>query len=176
MSGMASGLGTSGNVAWNNSVRARMYFKKIKAKDDDDDEAPSDHRELEVMKSNYGPEGEKVKIIWKEGVFIPIDEFSDPIAKSANEARANQVFLACLRRHIDLKLGQISNSEKSRSNFAPKTFARMKEAQGLNWRVLAAAMDRLLDAKQIVLRQWGSPSRNQVSISLPDVQTDLKQV
>src|SRR5437762_12033141 len=51
---MASGTGSSGSTQWTNGPRARLYFSEIKRDGVDDD---TGHRELKVIKSNYGPSG-----------------------------------------------------------------------------------------------------------------------
>ena len=65
LTGMA-GSGTSGNTAWNNSVRSRLYLERIIT-----DGYEPDHtaRKLTVKKSNYGATGEEVQMAWSDGVF-----------------------------------------------------------------------------------------------------------
>src|SRR4029450_5147868 len=62
LSGMSTGRGTSGNTAWNNSARSRLYFEAVKHKDDERNEEQESEtlRTLTVKKSNYGPTGKKV--------------------------------------------------------------------------------------------------------------------
>lgn len=74
VAGMASGAGSSGSTGWNNSVRSRVYLTAPKRVDDDGDEIPTDERFLKFMKSNYGPKGSKLRLMWKDGVFVPISE------------------------------------------------------------------------------------------------------
>ena len=69
-SAMLDGSGFSGSTAWNGSVRNRLYLTSKKTKDEDGDDAPSDDRVLRIMKSNYGPFGEKIKCRWERGVFV----------------------------------------------------------------------------------------------------------
>jgi RecA-family ATPase len=66
LSGMSTGTGTSGLTGWNNSVRSRLYFTSPKTRNGD--EPDNDVRELKVMKSNYGPAGETVRLRWQRGV------------------------------------------------------------------------------------------------------------
>ena len=47
VAGMATGTGISGSTAWNNSVRSRLYLEA--------DGKDQDARQLNFMKSNYGP-------------------------------------------------------------------------------------------------------------------------
>ena len=59
LSGRALGTGESGNVAWNNSVRARLYFAESKR-----------GRELKGMKANYGLRLPAIPLRWERGVFV----------------------------------------------------------------------------------------------------------
>jgi hypothetical protein len=67
LSGINNDSGLSGSTGWHNSVRSRLFFKMY-----DDDEADSDLRQLEVKKNNYGPSGEVVRMVWRDGVFVPL--------------------------------------------------------------------------------------------------------
>ena len=69
LTGINSGSGLSGNTAWHNSVRARAYVKP--AKTEDGGEPDKALRQIEFMKSNYGPVADTVIVRWKDGVFIP---------------------------------------------------------------------------------------------------------
>lgn len=62
MAGRASGSGESGNVAWQNSVRARLYLHDDK-----------DQLVLKTMKSNYAASGGKIPLRWEAGVFVRDD-------------------------------------------------------------------------------------------------------
>ncbi len=73
-SAMVDGSGFSGSTAWNGSVRNRLYLTKPKERPDEEEETgPTDDRVLKIMKSNYGPFGEKIKCRWEKGVFIRTD-------------------------------------------------------------------------------------------------------
>lgn len=60
MAGRALGTGESGNVAWNNSVRSRLYVMKDK----------QGFITLKTMKSNYAPSGGVVPLKWDRGVLV----------------------------------------------------------------------------------------------------------
>jgi RecA-family ATPase len=64
VAGLNDGTGRSGTTGWNNAGRWRNNFTTIK---DDDDGL----RQLEIAKNNYGPKGEKVRLRWERGVFVP---------------------------------------------------------------------------------------------------------
>jgi RecA-family ATPase len=74
-SSMATGDGGGFSTAWNNSVRSRLYLRRPKS---DDAEAIADRRVIEVKKSNYGPSGGVIPLIYEGGRFVldpdPIDE------------------------------------------------------------------------------------------------------
>jgi RecA-family ATPase len=69
LAGRSSGTGESGNVAWNNSVRARWYLHH--------------HKDLgllfETKKSNYGPRDTRIMLKWEAGVFIRVDALGTPL-------------------------------------------------------------------------------------------------
>jgi RecA-family ATPase len=150
LSGMMNGKGTSGSTAWNNSVRSRLYFTSGKEKDDD---AGSNVRELKVMKANYGPEGEVMRLRWQRGLFVPVTSPST-VQQAAAEAAAENIFLHCL----DLKRGQgIEVVHTPGNSYAPAVFARMTQANGYTSRKLAQAMERLLDAGRVRVDIVGGP-------------------
>jgi len=65
MSGKASGSGTSGSTAWSNAARSRVYLRYPEA----DGAENGNIREVVGMKSNYGPRGGLLKIMWERGAF-----------------------------------------------------------------------------------------------------------
>jgi AAA domain len=68
VAGLQDGSGRSGSTGWNNAGRWRLNFTKVR-----DAAAASDLRQLEVVKANYGPIGEKVQVRRESGVFIPVN-------------------------------------------------------------------------------------------------------
>ena len=150
--GRSSGTGESGSTGWNNSVRSRLYFKIKKDKDKDaDDTTRNDFRTLEVMKSNYGPAGERIECVWRNGIFVLAEQAEDSEFVKANKAlNAESAFMRCL----DIRNQReqwVNQEENSRSRYAPKIFAEMDEAEGFRRAQLKDAMERLLDRKMIGL-------------------------
>lgn len=80
MAGKASGSGTSGSTAWSNAARSRLFLRYPKGVD------AGNIREMEGMKSNYGPKGALLKLRWNAGAFdvlasnMPAAEKSGPKA------------------------------------------------------------------------------------------------
>lgn len=74
--GLASESGLSGSRAWSNSVRSRIWLH--------DDKKNEGGLLLKTMKSNYGPRGGKLPLVWKDGVIqrvdqiTPLRDFSEP--------------------------------------------------------------------------------------------------
>ena len=70
--GISQGTGISGSTAWNNSVRSRIYLTK--PKDDVDEfgeQEDTNERILKLMKNNYGPSGDQIRLRWEHGIFAP---------------------------------------------------------------------------------------------------------
>jgi RecA-family ATPase len=149
LSGMTNGSGRSGSMDWRNAVRAFMYLRPL------DNEDGSKGRELEVMKINSGAPGEKVKLRWEDGCFVPEGSASAPQQAAAFNA-ADQTYLDCLDaataqgRHVCYATGR---------SYAPKAFAEMPQANGLTWRAFASAQERLFAGGMIENVSYGPPSK-----------------
>jgi hypothetical protein len=153
LTGMASGTGSSGSTAWNNSVRSRLYLTA-------EGERESNSRILRVQKTNYGPPGGEIALHWHNGVFV-LDGGPDTVAEGFVNAQIDGVYLALL-----VKLtGQGQDLSPNRSSiYAPTVMARHTDAKGYNKKKLEAAQQRLLDAKRIHVVTEGSPSRQRKRI------------
>jgi hypothetical protein len=64
VAGIASGNGTGGSTAWNNTVRSRVYLSRPEGEDTN-----PDARLLSRKKANYAPKDAELAIIWKAGCF-----------------------------------------------------------------------------------------------------------
>jgi RecA-family ATPase len=162
LTGMKSGSGLSGSTAWENSVRSRIYFKPFSNKDDDEEEdtqSETDLRVLEVMKLNYGKQGETIKLKWQNGLYLP---FSGPSSfeKAASEQDADYVFLSLLDNY-SLQGTNVSPTRFAKS-YAPTVFAKEKKAKAarLSKHDLESAMDRLFQSGKIDKEPYGPPCRN----------------
>ncbi|WP_353641401.1 AAA family ATPase [Mesorhizobium sp. WSM2239] len=141
LTGINTGTGASGSTAWNNSVRSRLYFERIK---EGDYEPNPDARQLKVMKSNYGRVGIEIAVAWKGGIFIAEQ---DGGIVDANP-KAERVFLKLLA--LFSTQGRDVNPSAG-PNYAPAVFAKHHEAEGCSKRTLKDAMERLLSAGKIVV-------------------------
>jgi RecA-family ATPase len=162
LSGMASGSGTSGSTGWNNSVRSRLYFDRIRD-EEDNVELDADLRRLSVLKANYSQVGPLVTLRWKKGVFRVEGEGKGDFDRTAESAKSERVFLDLIAEFE--KQGRHVSSKPSGS-YAPTAFARNPAAVGLSKKALKAAMERLFAANRIKTVTCGPQSRQWSKIVL----------
>lgn len=158
LSGIASGSGLSGSTAWNNSVRSRLYFRRVLTKDGDKTlEVDPDRRVLGTMKANYGPSGGEIFVRWSEGVFVP-EETITPTAldKMTLAARAERIFLDLVIAY-DFEGRAVSSSPGP--SYAPALFCRDPRGAGIGKGAFVAAMNTLFAAGAIITVESGPPSR-----------------
>lgn len=117
-SGMDSGRGTSGNTAWSNSVRSRLYMERD-ATATQGGKPDKNIRLLTVMKANYSAAGLQIRMRWSDGRFVPTAPTAEVQAERNKDlARMAYVFMheelgvakapilevakALVGRHVDL--------------------------------------------------------------------------
>ena len=156
LSGITNGTGRGGSMDWQNAGRARLYLRSV-----ENEQGSTSGRELEVMKTNYGPPGEKVKLHWEDGCYVLQASASAP-HKAAAQATADSTYLACL----DAATTQGRNVfPLPGKGHAPKVFADMPQSNGMTWQVLAKAQERLFASNQIWNAPFGAPSKGMKRIS-----------
>jgi RecA-family ATPase len=148
VSGLNDGTGRSGSTGWNNAGRWRTNFTKIK---DDADGL----RQLEIVKNNYGPDGEKIRLRWERGVFVPESAATSPYREAADR-EVDELFLRLLEQRN--AQGRPVTPNKA-AGFAPKELAAMPGAEGFTPAALANAMERLLAANRVTVETFGPPSK-----------------
>ena len=144
-------------------MRSRLYLETIK--DGAGEEIAQDIRLLRVMKANYGPAGQELRLRWRNGLFV-LDGSGGGVDRLIADAKAERVFLDLLAafaaqgRHVSPK---ISNT------YAPAVFEKHPNAEGVTRKAFASAMERLLTARRIRVDTIGPPSRlcSKLSISEP---------
>jgi RecA-family ATPase len=150
LSGMTNGSGRAGNMDWQNTVRALLYLRSV-----ENEQGATSGRELEIMKSNYGPRGEKQKLRWEDGCYVLEGRASAP-AQAAAYSSADQAYLDCL----DATAAQGRNVfPLPGKGHAPKVFADMPQANGMTWQGLAKAQERLFAAGKIGNIPFGPKSK-----------------
>jgi RecA-family ATPase len=152
LTGMASGSGSGGNTAWNNSVRSRLYLERVK---DEGYEPNPDQRTLRQMKANYAKAFGEIRLTYVRGAFVA-DNPGTFLDRKAHLAKAERVFLSLLRSFNEQ--GRRVNHSGART-YAPKVFAELTEAEGCTKKVLGTAMNTLLQQGKIVIKEDGPPSK-----------------
>jgi RecA-family ATPase len=156
LTGLSNRTGLSGSTAWNASVRSRLYLER--AKTEKDEEPDPDLRVLEVMKSNYGPVGERINLRWKDGLFLPVGGMNN-LERAAAEQAAEQLFLTLLDEFN--RQGRHTSAKPNAPTYAPTLFAKEKQARqrGIRKADLETAMRNLFATGKVCLEQYGPPSR-----------------
>jgi hypothetical protein len=162
LSGMNSGTGRGGNMDWSNVVRSRLYLRTA----NEDDDA---FRELEVVKSNYGPAGEKVQLRWEEGSFVIKGSLSTP-QREATFAKIDDLFLKLLDK---LSAQGLNVRPSPGRSYAPNEFAKDRDAGGVTAKAFETSMRRLLDGRKITLKTEGPPSRQTTRIIRAEAPADV---
>jgi RecA-family ATPase/5S rRNA maturation endonuclease (ribonuclease M5) len=154
LSGINSDSGLSGSTGWHNSVRSRLFFKASETNDD----GTSNQRELIVRKNNYGPSGEIVRMVWRNGVFVPVAVPSSQERADA-EREAESLFLQLLEKQE--RNGDNVSPKRTSNNFAPSVFAKTPEARKAHFgrQHFEDALDRLVASGRVDLEPYGPPSR-----------------
>jgi RecA-family ATPase len=154
LAGISSGSGISGSTAWHGAFRFRQYLTGIKP--DGGEQPDGDLRELQFKKNQYGPTGETMTLRYQRGLFLPEGGMSG-LDKLAREQKADEVFLALLGRYE--REGRNVSDKPTSHGYAPKEFAREKEAGGIRKDAFIAAMRRLFASGRIHVEEYGRPSR-----------------
>jgi RecA-family ATPase len=153
LSGMASGTGTSGNTAWNNSVRSRLFMQRVK---EDGYEPDKTARKLTVMKSNYGESGLEVHMNYVEGFFEP-EKTMDSLDRSSMDAKAERIYLMLLDEYTKASIEVSPNF--SSNNSAATVFARSDQREGITKAQFKSAQERLQLAGKIWMGERGPASK-----------------
>lgn len=161
VAGIASGGGSSGSTAWNNSVRSRLYLSRVVG--NDGFEANPDARQLTVKKSNYARTGAEILLHWQNGVFVG----EELATRAEHYAKAETVFLKLLAELASQ--GRRVNTSGG-PYYAPNVFAAHPESDGITKRAFKDAMEKLLAAGRVVLVETGPASKRRSHI---EVKTDL---
>jgi len=145
VSGMASGAGSSGSTGWNNSVRSRVYLTQPKRTDDEGDEIPTDERFLKFMKSNYGPKGTKLRLVWRNGVFKTVGEAGPQ--SYADAARTRDLLLDAAAEFVR-KAIEVSPDPQSKTSLISRCRSH-SELGRLPTAYLLKAQEELLESGQL---------------------------
>lgn len=161
-SAMLDGSGFSGSTAWNGAVRNRLYLSTPKKPASDEDDGPTDERVLKVMKSNYGPFGEKIKCKWQDGVFVLKPQgpgsLTDRLEIDARILKAAEYLISNGER--------LAAAHKARNGFACR-INDLPTCRDLSWEALVKAQDRFLETGKLVKVEVGPPAKRYVFVRPP---------
>jgi RecA-family ATPase len=157
-SGMSSGEGTSGNTAWNNSVRSRLYLERRKT--DRGAEDDTDIRTLTTKKANRAAVGSQIVVRYCDGKFV---RENDAARIDDREREAARVFIELLKQ-FEIEGRDVSH--QTCSTYAPKQFAEHPSANKISKAAFKKAMDQLFDQGKIKIVERGSPSHLRKRIAL----------
>lgn len=163
LAGMATGTGSSGSTAWNNSVRSRLYFERVKGEDGAEDDP--DARVLKTMKANYGRTGAEVRLRWRRGIFTTEAKTGTSFSLIAAQAHADRVFLDLLAAY-EAEGRNVSPTPSA--NYAPVIFAKDGRSEGIGKIGLAKAMNRLFEEKRIRVVEYGPASKRRSRLALAE--------
>lgn len=157
LSGIQSGTGMSGSTGWNNSVRSRLYLRRVLH---GDEEPNPDARVLEAMKANYGPTGDEIALVWRNGVFAA-NAPETGLDRMARRSKAERVFLKLLRMLAEQ--GRQVNSGGGQT-YAPSVFAAHPDGEGVTRQAFRDAMERMLASGRLVNVETGRASKRRTHL------------
>jgi RecA-family ATPase len=163
--GMASGFGTSGNTAWSNSVRSRLYFERIytSGKDGKAQEADPTVRTLNHKKTNYGPLGASLRLRWQDGVFVTDERLALPAPKVDAGQATKEVAERVDAKFLELLAAFATegrNVSDAGPTYAPTRFAKDPRADGIKKAAFVDAMNRLFSTRRIAMVEYGPQSNS----------------
>ena len=162
LSGMSSGAGTSGNTAWNNSVRSRLYMERRFGKTEQD-EADPDIRLLTTKKANRARRGVRYTLRWLRGRFVR--EGVEVESREADQDHAaEETFMAILEQLT--ASGRSVSHVSTAPSYAPRMMSAHTPANGAGRVQFAEAMERLFARGAITVETYGPPSKTHTRIAI----------
>ena len=166
LTGLNSGSGLSGSTAWHNTVRGRLYLTRP-ASINDSDEETSDARILKLMKSNYGPTGNQLKLTWHDHVFVLQSEGRGASGNLVDRLEIDRAVLEGLRKLVS-DGAQVPADSQVR-NGLPTRLRAQRACRQWSWQAIAAAQERLVATGKIVKVEMGPPSKRRIYIRPHDM-------
>ena len=123
---------------------------------------------LKTMKSNYGPAGGEIPLIWCHGVFVRPQDNAGASNSLIDKIEIDGLLVDVLRNLVKSDT-RVAADPYARNGFA--TLARkVPRAKHLSWQMVCSAQERLLEAGKIVKVEMG-PARTRLRAYLrtPDV-------
>lgn len=153
LAGRNTGTGEAGSTAWGNAVRSRLYLTAPQPDDEAPADGPGDFRELKVMKANYAAAGSRIKLRWRDGVFVADQPSAGGVVGAIERRTVETIFLECLAALQ--RQGRWASPGRSSPDYAPKIIAKMPQARGHTKADIEAAMQALFAANRIRVGEVG---------------------
>lgn len=165
LTGLNSGSGLSGTTAWHNTVRGRLYLTKPPTSENEEEQ--SDARILKLMKSNYGPTGEALKLRWHDHVFVLEDGRRGTGGNIVERIELDNAVLAGLRRLV--VNGALVPADPNVRNGLPTRLRTLPSCRHRSFQALAAAQERLTATGRISRVELGPPSKRRLYVRPHDM-------
>ena len=165
LSGLSNGSGMSGNTAWHNSVRGRLYLTRPKSADGEEDQQ-SDRRTLKLMKSNYGRMGDELRLVWRDHVFVREDD-GRSTSNMVDRLDLDVAVMAGLRKLV-ANGALLAADPNASSGFANKV-RKLPSCRLWTREAVFAAQERLIALGKIVKVEMGPPSKRRVYVRPHDM-------
>jgi RecA-family ATPase len=166
---LQTGSGSSGSVQWSNGCRQRLYLSRPK-KNEGDDKPPTENerktRILEVLKSNWGPQGNGIKLQWIDWYFkaenedLGIDEsaFQESVMLNAEQEFLRMIEVA---EQSDIFVSQQPTARNNAASLFAKhpAFSKCRFRGKSGYDLLMQAMTNLFEKGDLKTIPYGAPSR-----------------
>lgn len=150
---MNSGNGAGGSVHWNNGVRHRVYMERDRGTEAEHEDP--DVRVITVKKSNFGKDGQSIRLRNCDGIFRR-DDGETQTAEQTN-FKVTLKFLELLLAFE--KENQFVGTNPGK-NYAPSTMAKDPDSGGIKASAFAKVMKTMLREDVIQKVGSGPPSRH----------------
>jgi len=169
LAGLASGSGLSGSTAWHNTVRGRLYLTRPAPLNDGEDEESNDARILKLMKNNYGPSGDKLRLRWRDHVFVLENEGGGARGDGGMVDRiAIEVAVLGGLRQLVGNGTLVSADPDAKTGLANKV-RRLPACRRWTWQSVVAAQERLIASGKIVKVEMGPRSKRRIYVRPHDM-------
>lgn len=167
LTGLGSGSGLSGSTAWHNTVRGRLYLTRPTTAEGEEDE-PTDHRVLKLMKSNYGRAGEQIALTWRDHVLVrDAQQGRSSTSNIVDRLDLDNAVLAGLRKLVGD--GVLIPADPQAKNGLAIKLRAIRACRCWSWQALVGAQERLVALGKIVRVELGSPSKRRLYLRPPDM-------
>jgi RecA-family ATPase len=164
LTGLVSGSGLSGNTAWHNSVRGRLYLKRPPTAEGEEEQ--TNDRLLKLMKSNYGPMGDELKLVWRDHVFVREDA-GRSTGNTVDRIDLDNAVMSGLRKLV--ANGAKIPADLQANNGLAVRLSKLPSCRPWSRRALSAAQERLIAHGKIVKVELGTRTRKTLYVRPHDM-------